>query len=67
MSQQLSRRERKEMRRAGGSEPPKPMITVDTKGMKAGVVYIFANVVAVFVFPFWMVYRSFVEWREGRE
>ena len=65
MTHQLSRRERKAMRHAG-TEPSKPLITVDSKGIKSGVVYIMANVVAVFVFPFWMIYRSFVEWREER-
>lgn len=60
MTHQLSRRERKAMRRAG-NEPAKPLITVDSKGIKSGVVYVITNVIAVFIFPFWMVYRSFVE------
>ncbi len=66
MTHQLSRRERKAMRHAG-NEPAKPMISVDSKGIKSGVVYIMANVVAVFVLPFWMIYRNFVEWREERK
>ena len=66
MTHQLSRRERKAMRRAG-NEPSKSLITVDSKGIKSGVVYVLANVVAVFIFPFWMIYRSFVEWMEGRK
>ena len=67
MTHQLSRRERKAMERAGGQEPAKPMISVDSKGIKRGMVYVMANVVAVAVFPFWMVYQDFMEWREARK
>ncbi len=66
MTHQLSRRERKALMHAG-NEPAKPLITVDSKGIKSGVVYVLANVIAVSIFPFWMIYRSFVEWREARE
>jgi len=66
MTHQLSRRERKAMRRAG-NKPAKPMISVDSKGIKHGIVYVFANVVAVFIFPFWMAFQDFKEWREGRK
>ena len=66
MTHQLSRRERKAMRHAG-NEPSKPFITVDSKGIKSGVVYIMANVIAVAIFPFWMIYRSIRELREERK
>ena len=66
MTHQLSRRERKALKHAG-NEPSKPFITVDSKGIKSGVVYIMKNVVAVAIFPFWMIYRSIREWREGKE
>lgn len=63
MTQQLSRRERKLMRRAG-HEPAKPMVTVDTRGMKAGIAHIAMSIAAVFIFPIWMLYHSFREWKE---
>jgi len=66
MTHQISRRERKAMRRAG-YKPDKPMITVDSKGIKSGIAYVIANVVAVFIFPLWLLFQNFKEWREERK
>lgn len=66
MTHKLSNRERKAVRRAG-YKPSKPMVTVDTKGMKEGIAYAIACVVAVFIFPFWLLVQNFKEWREERK
>lgn len=65
MTHKLSRREQKAM----DSIKPKKRInvTVDTKGIKQGIAYTLANLVAVFIFPFWLMYVQFQEWRELRE
>jgi len=67
MTHQLSRRERKAMRRAGYKPGKNPLITVDSKGIKSGIAHVIANVIAVFIFPIWLLYMNFQEWREERE
>lgn len=59
MTHELSRREQKALEK---NQSKKPMITVDTKGMKSGVFYILRNIIAVFIFPFWMMSENFKEW-----
>ena len=54
------------MRRAG-NEPSKPLITVDKVGIKRGIAYMIANIVAVFIFPFWLLAQNFKEWVEERK
>jgi len=61
----LSRRERKALRKAG-QKPSKPLVSVDTKGMEDSIKYMAVSVIAVFVFPFWLLWQNFREWREER-
>ena len=61
MTQPLSRREQKALRKAG-SQGSDPAVTVNTSGVRSGLVYMVANLIAVFVFPFWMLWQGFIEW-----
>lgn len=65
MTHQLSRREQKAMAKLG-QKPKKPMLTVDTKSIKDGIVFVIANVVAVFVFLPWLALQNFRAWRKER-
>jgi len=64
VSHRRSRAEKKHIARL--ERQHKPIISVDTGGIKDGIVSTVAALIAVFVFPFWLMYVQFGEWREMR-
>ena len=68
MSRYLSRREKKIMAKNEKMSKTSSSINLmdfGQRGILHEIEYAIINVIAVFIFPFWLIYQNLKEWKDG--